>query len=80
MSKMGKRGMSAKQLLQKVDSDDKELEANLSTMMQHIRVPNNFGFSRRANCNAWSVNGVLLYFSYLQLYRIRLAGYCHLFA
>ena len=31
MSKMGKRGMSAKQLLQKVDSNDKELEANLST-------------------------------------------------
>jgi len=37
--KMGKQGMSAKQLLSILDKNDQLLEANLSTMMQ-----NNFGF------------------------------------
>ena len=49
MKKLGKQGVSAKQLLQKVDSNDKELESNLTTMMQRVRGTKQFWFLKKSD-------------------------------
>ena len=48
MKRAGKHNMSVKDFLAKVNSSDKETEANLSTILQSVREPNNSGFLKKA--------------------------------
>jgi len=51
MKSMGKQGMSVKSFLHKVDSSDKETEANLSTMLQSVRGTKQFWFLKKSDLN-----------------------------
>jgi len=81
MKKLGKHGMSAKQLLKKVDSNDKELEANLSTMMQSVRGTKQFWFLRRSELQCmvceWGSPTFFLTFSYAEYDSQDIATHLH---
>ena len=81
MNKMRKRGMSAKQLLQKVDSNDKELEANLHTMMQHVRGTKQFWFLKKSKLQClvceWGSPTFFLTFSCAEYNSQNIATYLH---
>ena len=48
MKRLGKHGMSAKQLLTIIDKQDTNLEANLSTLMQSVHGSKQFWFIRKS--------------------------------
>ena len=47
MKRLGKQEVSAKQLLQKIECNDNELELNLTTMMQSFRGTKQFWFLKK---------------------------------
>ena len=48
MKRLGKQGVSAKQLLQKIECNDNELELTLTTMMQSVRGTKQFWFLKKS--------------------------------
>ena len=81
MRKLRKHGMSAKQLLQRVDSNDKELEANLATMMQSVRGTKQFWFLKKSELQCtvheWGFPTFFLTFSCAEYDSEDIATYLH---
>ena len=49
MKATGKHGMCVKDFLNGIDSSDKQVEANLSTMLQSVRGTKQFWFLKKSN-------------------------------